>query len=945
MTAGRMEFRVLGPLQVIASDGSVVALGPRQANILAVLLLAPDEVAGVPRLVDALWGDDPPATARHQVQNGIWLLRQHIPILSDGRGYRLSISEHGFDLRTFEEQMSAARAMAGAGQSEAALRQARDALKLWRGPALMGCSGWVVEAGASRLDEQRLVGQEFALELQLELGRHHEAAAGLAELVQTHPTRERLVGLHMRALVGSGRPADALEAFHTLRGRLAEELGVDPGPELQTLYAAIMKGTPPPGPAPAGPGPRVPRQLPAVPRTFVGRAKELEELDALLRPRDRGAGDRGYGGSGRDGGSAGEGAAGGPVAAICGAAGVGKTTLAVRWAQQISPNFPDGQLYLDLRGYDPTGAPMPSDEALRDLLVALGVGGDRIPMELSQRAAEYRSLLAGRRMLIVLDNAAGAEQIRPLLPGPGDNAVVVTSRDQLTGLVAQLDLRPINLDVLSHDDARDLLNQRLGRDRVDAEPAATDDLIVQCGRLPLALAIVAARAAASPGTDLAGFAAQLHDNRPLSALDTGDPVAQVRTALSWSYRRLSAPAAQLLRLLGVHPGLDITAPAAASLLATSLSAVRPLLAELVQVSLLVERPPGRYTAHDLVRAYSIELSQTDETQTERDPAIHRILDYYLHSANSAVILTEPSRQPIAIPLEPPTAGITPDTFTDRAAAVAWLDAEALTLFAATHQAYRLGLDLICWQLSWTLSRRLLEAGRWIERVEIQATGLAAARRMGEPNAEAYTRQFLAMALVMLSREDDAYAHYLAALAIYEESGDRLGQANVHVNIGGSLERLGRFEDALSHAEKALALFREVGRRRGIADSLNAVGWYAICLGRYEYGLAHCTEALAMCDSPDYAELEPFTLDSIGTAQHRLGNLDEAVSAYTRSIEGQRRTRNMYFSCEPLIKLGDLRHEQGRDDLARECWHEAWTILTELGHPDADDVQRKLAALD
>jgi DNA-binding SARP family transcriptional activator/tetratricopeptide (TPR) repeat protein len=928
MTVGPMQFRVLGPLQVVAPDGTTVALGPRQANILAVLLLAADEVVSVPHLVDALWGDDPPATARHQVQNGIWLLRQRFPIASDGGGYRLPVSEHGFDLGDFDEQLCSARALAASGQTEAGLRQARAALALWRGPALMGCSGWVVEAGAARLDEQRLAAQEFCLDLELELGRHHQVTAELAELVRTHASRERLIGLHMRALSGSGRQAEALEAFHALRGRLAEELGVDPGPELQALYGDIMRGTAPaPRPGPVREGARVPRQLPGYPRSFVGRAKELEELHALL---DTGA----------------EGADGGLITAICGAAGIGKTTLAVRFAQEISPSFRDGQLYLDLRGYDPTGAPVAPAEALRDLLVALGLTGDQIPPELGPRAAEYRSLLAGRRMVVVLDNAGAADQVRPLLPGPGGHAVVVTSRDQLTGLVAQLDARPIRLDVLSRDDARDLLVQRLGRSRVEAEPAAADELIVQCGRLPLALAIVAARASAQPGSTLAGFAAELHGERRLSALDTGDPAAGVRTAFSWSYRRLSPDAARLFRLLGVHPGPDTTPAAAASLLATSVSAVRPLLAELVQVNLLAEGPGGRYASHDLVRDYSVELSQTDETEAERSTAVRRILDHYLHTANAAALLTEPSRQPIAIPLEPPTTGTTPEGFTDVAAAASWLDTEDRVMIAAVAQSYRLELDLVCWQLSWTLSRRFMDTGQWGKRVEIQQAGLAAARRMGHPRAEAYSHQFLAIGLVIASRHEEAHAHYLAALAIYEAVADRLGQANVHVNIGTGLEGLGRFEEALNHAEKALTLFREVGRARGIADSLNATGWYAICLGRYEYGLSLCTEALDLCqqDGAAATELQPYTLDSIGLAQHRLGRTAEAVAAYTRALEMFRRNNNPYFYCGTLTRLGDVRREQGRDDLARECWREALDALTELGHADADEVRRKLDTL-
>jgi tetratricopeptide (TPR) repeat protein len=667
-----------------------------------------------------------------------------------------------------------------------------------------------------------------------------------------------------------------------------------------------------------------PQQLPAAPRHFAGRTTELHTLTGLLDEATE---------------------AGGTVviSAIDGTAGIGKTALAVCWAHQIADRFLDGQLYVNLRGFDPTGTPMTPAEAVRGFLDAFAVPVDRIPVGLDAQAALYRSLLADRRMLVVLDNARDADQVRPLLPGTATALVLVTSRNQLTSLVAAEGAHPLTLDLLTADEARELLARRLGAARVAAEPGSVDEIIALCARLPLALVIVAARAAAHPTFPLATLAAELHDaGARLDALDAGDPTTNVRAVFSWSYRALTSDAARLFRLLGLHPGPDIAAPAAASLATVAVTAVRPLLAELTRASLLVEHVPGRYTFHDLLRAYATDLSYTADTDELRRAATHRILDHYLHTAYAADRLLYPARNPF--PVAPPQLGVTPEHLADHQQALAWFTAEHGALLAAVDHATATGFDNHMWQLAWTLSDFLERRGHWHECAAIQRAAVAAAGRLADAAIQARAHRLLAHAYTQLGRIEDADAQLERALDLCGQAGDRVGQAHTHLKLTLLWGRRGRHAEALDHARQALDLYRAAGHRVGQANALNGIGWHHALLGDHQQALTSCEQALALFqelgDSCGQAE----TWDSLGYAHHHLGQHPQAISCYQHSLDLFRDLGDRYYEATILTHLGDTRHTAGNHEAARDTWQQALTILDQLDHPDADQVRTKLRDL-
>jgi hypothetical protein len=550
-------------------------------------------------------------------------------ILAQAPGYLLDLCGDGTDVQEAERLLT--QGMRSAEPAEAA-RQLRQALSLWRGRPLADVTGvaWLEEQ-SERLDLLQLRIRQALSEARLAAGEHTQLVPELEEMAAGHPLDERIHEQLMLALYRSGRQADALAIYHRLRGTLDEELGIGPGQPLRDLEMAILRqdpalDAPVPAGVPAAPQVPVPAQLPPAVPGFTGRGAELASLDMLA---DYGA-------------TVGQAAAAAPAApaamAICavsGTAGVGKTALAVHWAHRVAGRFPDGQLYVNLRGFGPAGTAVDPGQALSGFLDALGVPAARIPADLDARAGLYRSLLAGKRVLVVLDNARSADQVRPLLPGSPGCLAVVTSRDQLAGLVATEGARPLPLDLLTTADARELLTQRLGEARVAAEPQAAGDIIAACARLPLALTIAASRAATNPGFPLAAVAAELGE--ACCALDPfhgSDHATDVRAVFSWSYRALSPEAARLFRLLGLHPGPDIPVAAAASLAAVPPARARMVLAELTRTHLLAEPAPGRYALHDLLRAYASEQAHAHETQSDRHAAVHRVLDHYLHTAHS-----------------------------------------------------------------------------------------------------------------------------------------------------------------------------------------------------------------------------------------------------------------------------------------------------------------------
>jgi tetratricopeptide (TPR) repeat protein len=665
----------------------------------------------------------------------------------------------------------------------------------------------------------------------------------------------------------------------------------------------------------------LPRQLPPDVNAFTGRTQELAALDGL-------AGQQAW--------------AGGPVviSAIGGTAGVGKTALAVHWAHQVGDRFPDGQLYVNLRGFDPTGQVMDPAEAIRRFLDALDVPARRIPADPDAQAALYRSELAGRRMLILLDNARDTAQVRPLLPGASGCLVVVTSRNQLTGLIATGGAHSISLDLLTPDEARQLLIHRLGEDRAEAEPDAVDDIITRCARLPLALAIAAARAATHPQLPLHILAEELRDaGQRLNLLTTDDQASNVRTVFSWSYHALTLDAARLFRLLGLHPGPDISTPATASLAALTPSRVRPVLAELTRANLIVEHTPGRYTFHDLLRAYATDLAHTVDPGQQRAAATHRTLDHYLHTAYSADRLLSPTRDPIT--LAPPQPGVTTEQPADHQQALAWLNAEHAVLLAAIHHAATTGFDTHTWQLAWTLQNFLDLQGHWQDQAHTGQLALAAAHRLDDQPAQAQIHRSLANAYTELGHFDNAHSQLRHSLNLYRQSGNQVGQARVHLTLAKMWELQGRRTEALNSARQALDLYQSTDHRRGQALALNSVGWCHALLGDHEQALTPCQQALTLLQELDDHHGQANTWDSLGYIHHHLGHHAEAVTCYQHAINLFRDVGDRHQEAVSLINLGDA-HITDNPDAANHAWQQALNILTDLNHPDAEYVRSKLA---
>jgi tetratricopeptide (TPR) repeat protein len=665
----------------------------------------------------------------------------------------------------------------------------------------------------------------------------------------------------------------------------------------------------------------VPRQLPAAPAHFAGRAWELKALSELVAQ------------AGNPGGQ-------GIIWVIDGTAGVGKTVLAVHWAHQVAGEFPDGQLYVNLRGFGPSGNPAPPEEALRAMLGALHVSSALVPDSVDAQAALYRSTLAGRRMLIVLDNARDAEQVRPLLPGHAGCAVLVTSRSQLTGLVAAEGAHPLSLDVLSEADACELLVRRLGAQRVAAEPEAATELARLCAGLPLALAVAAARADARPGLSLAGLAAELRGARGLlDALDTGDAASNVREVFSWSCRQLSAPAARMFRLLGVHRGPDISADAAASLAGVEPPLARQALAELTRAHLLTEHVPGRFAFHDVLRSYAAEQARAGDSRADRTSAVHRVLDHYLHTAHASALLLYPHRERLLLPsAQIGTIRGTPAT-TEQARA--WFEAEHQVLLAAIAQAAEQGFDVHAWQLPWTMRNFLDRQGQWPELAETQLCALAAARRLADRAGQAHAHRNLGRACLRLGRYDDARANLQAAVDLYRQIGHRYGQARSHFEIAWAAERQGRFGEALAHSRQALEGFQAAGDRHGAAIALNTVGWCQTQLGHHQQALACSRRALAVFLENGHRSGQAAAWDSLGYASHHLGQHHQALACYHRALTLYRQLGDRYNQSQTLVYLGEAHQASGSSSAAGDVWQQALAILEEMHHPEVGQVRSRL----
>jgi tetratricopeptide (TPR) repeat protein len=632
------------------------------------------------------------------------------------------------------------------------------------------------------------------------------------------------------------------------------------------------------------------------------------------------------------------------IIAIAGTAGVGKTALAIRFARQVARRYPDGQLYVNLRGFDPSGSAMSPDDALRYFLDAFAVPPQRIPADLDARAALYRSMLDGKRPLIVLDNARDADQVRPLLPGSPGSLVVVTSRSQLTGLVAAQGAVPFSLDVLTDAEAHEVLRRRLGPDVVAAEPQAAAELTESCARLPLALSITVGRAAIRPKLSLAALAAELRDARSrLDALDAGDAATDLRAVLSWSYQELSQPAARMFRLLGLHPGPDISRAAAVSLSGTSDDDVGGALDELTRAHMVAEHAPGRFTFHDLLRAYAVERARQVAGDAKREQALRRVVGHYLRTARTAAAKVNPQRF-LPVPPAPP-AGVAPEEIAGHDEALGWFEAEHSVLLAVAGYAAEAGMMPEAWMLPCMLADYLDTRGHWLDFEVTQRSAVAVARRFGDAEGEARSCLELGIACVRLGKLAEAEPALECSLGLYERLGDRASEARVHTTFAYRLEREQRYDEALDHDRKALGLHRAVGNRAGEAMALNGVGWYLTLLGDHSHALSYCQEALALHRELGDPRGEAATSHSLGHAYYQLRDYLNALASYRNAVEAAVRSGSRYTEAISLTSLADTYYMTGDMDAARDAWEGAVALFDQLRHPDAEGVRTKLRGLD
>jgi len=923
-----VEFRVLGEVEARA-DGQLVDLGhARQRCVLVTLLVEANQVVSADQLVDRVWGERPPLRARDTLYSYLSRLRHalatvnEVSLMRQYGGYVLTVDPPAVDLHRFHHLVTQAR---GAQSEDDALSLFEQALGLWQGEAFAGLDTAWLNSQRDGLERERLAVELDRNDLQLRGGQHPWLLTGLSTQAAAHPLDERLAGQLMLALYRCGRQADALEHFHQMRLRLAEELGIDPGPPLQQLYQQILATDPAltaptrtTRSAPASPEPPVPAQLPADVGLFTGRSHELAELDRHLSATTT-----------KQAAAAGGGSMAVVISAVSGTAGVGKTALALRWAHRVRGEFPDGQLYVNLRGYDPD-QPLSPGYVLAGFLRALGVTGQDIPLEVEERAALYRSQLDGRRMLIVLDNASSVEQVRPLLPGTPPALVVVTSRDALAGLVARHGARRLDLDLLPPQDAVALLRALLGP-RVAAESDAATMLARHCARLPLALRIAAELAATRPTTPLAGLVGELADEqRRLELLDAGgDPRTAVRAVFSWSYQYLPVEAARAFRLLGLHPGPDLDPYAAAALTHTSVEQAQHLLDLLTRAHLIGPTSPGRYGMHDLLRAYATHLTTTEDPEEERRAALSRLFDHYLATAAAAMDILVPAerrhrpRVPAPATPSPPVGGLT--------TARAWLDAERATLTAVCAHTASHGWPERTTGLAATLFRYLELGGHYPDALTIHTHALHAAHHSDDQAAEVHALNNLGAVYRRQGRYPQAAEHHQQALALAREIGHRAGEARALGGLGFVYSWQGYYPLAAEHHQQALVQFREIGDRAGEVHALTNLGTLYRWQGYYPQAAEHHQQALALAREIGHRAGEARALDNLGLIYQQQGHYGRAAEHHQQALARCREIGHRAGEAHALTNLGAVYQQHGHYEQAAEHRQQALALFREIGH--------------
>jgi DNA-binding SARP family transcriptional activator len=1020
-----MRFRVLGPLEVKAGEDWVSIGAAKWRAVLASLLLRPGQVVSTDTLIDELWGDDPPARASNLVSIYVLRLRRLIGdsqgqvLTTRSPGYQLLLGPDDLDTQRFGILMSQGQEALTAGDPERAARLLADSLALWRGKALADVPpSAFADAEAERLDELRLAVLELRIEADIACDRGSLAIPHLRRLLSDEPLKEKLWLLLMRALDAAGRHAEALGVYEQARTVIADQLGVDPGPEMQRAFQQLLSGasapSPPgrkkkekrtPGPAgqavpatrdkqkpaesgastgaqvinlerarpsaqagragttasgpgspatgahapawgatgtdaaggaepsagaappgvvalgaiktgtspadaaPVSPAPDPgPMQLPSDIRDFTGRELHVERLCTLLSPDEN------------------PGAV--PVALVAGAGGLGKTTLAIHAAHRMRSEYPDGQLYVDLLGA--SSRPLSPAEVLARFLRDLGVQGAQIPAGEQERAALYRTRLNGRRMLVVLDNARDAAQVRPLLPGSGTSAVIVTSRSRLPDLVGG---GLVHLDVLDDHEGLTLFSRIVGAERTAAEPDATAELLLACAGLPLAIRISAARLASRSTWTIRSLADRLCDeHRRLDELKVGD--LAVRASFEVSFASLPpsvtpggmAPA-RVFRMLGLWHGPSIRLRAAAALLGEDEDRVADTLEYLVDAHLLESTAPDCYSFHDLLRVYAAERAFADEAPEVMYEAVHRIVAWYLHTASAANAVVAPQRD--TVPLDPLPLGCTLPTFRDISGALDWCTQERANIVAATRQAADEGLHDIAWKLPVAVLGCFNALSYRAEWLASHLVALASAQRTGDRQAEAWVLNNLGMVCIQ-QRMADAIGYFDQALAIGRDIGDRRTEAQAANNLADAYIELGRPEDALEPLKRTLALQIEVGHRYGQGVTLNNLGEAYLDLGRPEEAIDSIEQARSIFVEIKTLRGEGYVAHNLGRAYMDLGRLDEAVRSFRSALRIRQAAGERHGQALTLLFLGRAYRRLGRIDDARRSWTDARVIFEDLG---------------
>jgi DNA-binding SARP family transcriptional activator/Flp pilus assembly protein TadD len=958
---------LLGPLEVYVAGRPVALTTGRLRTMLAVLAMSAGETVAMDRLIAELWDGGQPAHARRAVQTYASRLRGVLGnevVRTTAGGYVLRIAPEQVDALRFLRLLDAAARSADPAEERARLI---EALRLWRSQPFEGIwSAWLENTHAPRLVERFLEAAERRVDLDIADGRYAGLAAYLGHLVARYPLRESLWARLLVVLGRSGRQAEALEHYETIRVRLAEELGSDPGAELQRVYADLLAGRPPAlGDAAVAPAWRVPRQLPPDVADFAGRDAELARLHEVLT----GAGQH----------------APAAISAIQGIGGIGKSALAIRAAHELAEHFPDGQLYVDLHGATTRLRPLEPLEVLGRFLRALDADPAAIPSDLEEAAGMFRSRVAGRRLLVVLDNAADAAQVRPLLPASPGCAVLVTSRRALVGLDGATH---VQLDALAPEEALELLRRLAGSDRVDAAPEAAMEVARCCGYLPLALRIAGARLAVRPTWPLKELAERLGDQqRRLDELELAD--TGVRASFQVSHEQLRASrdrvdrsAAKVFGLLGVLDGAEIGTPVVARLLDAPEMGTEAALERLVDTQLLQTPSPGRYRLHDLLRLYARELARRHHSEREQAAALTRALEFYVATAWHTFELLRPGDYRLTRVDERWRKGGL--EFEDEQSALEWLEAERANLVAAVRQAAATpglpgqvaiqlaqGLAGFFWvrsylddrvqvnQIALGVARRdrdlaaqaqahnelgaaYSRQGRFGQALASHQESLTIRRELGDRRGQAASLNNLGLVHERQGHDEEALACHQQSLTICRELGDRRGQAASLGNLGAVCQRLGRYEEALACLQESLAVYRKLGDRRGQATSLDDLG--AVCqrLGRYEEALACLQESLAICRDLGEHHIRAYGLNDLGLVYRRLGRYEEALASLRESLAIRRELGDPHGQAETLRELGLALRALGRQEEARAQWLEALNIFEQLRTINANQIRTLLA---